>query len=404
MISNLYRQYCEKESLFDKEFIAILTGPFFNCIGWWIGSVIWSMNGYFNIYIVYRWDYCLIAKIHRWLSEFMFFVGILCASNVSGMGMISLAFIFSSGNIYMMKVHSYIEVHYDLFAINSQKTPYEEKGFYDFLYFLAVPTLVYEPNFPIIVPENRLHNIVLRSLLLLGSFLFSYLWITEKVIPIAVRLHRIPVVDGMIFSLIPMWISSMVIFFTLFELVCNILADITCYGDRTFYGDWWNSSTFEEFNRLWNKPVHQWLFRHVYLKLRSKGLNKFVGQSLTLLYSSIIHEFGLYLFFNKQKIRMIFFGMMMLQPVIFKFQNNLGMKGTLFGNYIFWLLIIMGISVTTTWYARLWAEIFEIEHVRLGWLKEEETVDPVEFRWLRPGNILGFWRVRNFNKHWLDIF
>lgn len=383
MISNLYRQYCEKETLFDKEFIRILTGPFFNCIGWWCLAIIWSINGYLNIYAVNRWKYGIIVNAHRWFTESIFIVGIFCASNLPSMGMISMAFVFASGNIYLMKVHSYMDVHYDLFALNSEETPYEEKCLADFLYFLAVPSLVYEPSFPTFVPENRMHNIIVRSVLLLGSLLFSYVWITEKVLPIAVRLHRMPVIDGMIYSLIPMWVSAMVIFFTLFELVCNILADITCYGDRSFYGDWWNSTTFEDFNRLWNKPVHQWLLRHVYFKVRSKGCNKFIGQSVTLLYSSLMHEFALYLFFSKQKIRVQFFTVMMVQPILFTCQNKAGMKGTLFGNYLFWLLIIMGISLTGTWYGRLWAEIYEKEHVRLGWLREEETLPPFEFSWFR---------------------
>lgn len=36
---------------------------------------------------------------------------------------------------------------------------------------------------------------------------------------------------------------------------------------RAFYDDWYNATSFAEFSRKWNKPVHEWLLRHVYLDL-----------------------------------------------------------------------------------------------------------------------------------------
>jgi sterol O-acyltransferase len=35
------------------------------------------------------------------------------------------------------------------------------------------------------------------------------------------------------------------------------------FADRNFYDDWWNSSSFDQFARKWNKPVHEFLLRHV---------------------------------------------------------------------------------------------------------------------------------------------
>ena len=32
--------------------------------------------------------------------------------------------------------------------------------------------------------------------------------------------------------------------------------DITSFADREFYQDWWNSTTWDQFSRKWNKPVH----------------------------------------------------------------------------------------------------------------------------------------------------
>lgn len=41
------------------------------------------------------------------------------------------------------------------------------------------------------------------------------------------------------------------------------LLQLTFFADREFYQDWWNSTTFDEFSRKWNVPVHSFLLRHV---------------------------------------------------------------------------------------------------------------------------------------------
>jgi len=38
-------------------------------------------------------------------------------------------------------------------------------------------------------------------------------------------------------------------------------AQVLRFGDRVFYKDWWNATTFEEYWRLWNLPVHYWMVR-----------------------------------------------------------------------------------------------------------------------------------------------
>ena len=53
----------------------------------------------------------------------------------------------------------------------------------------------------------------------------------------------------------------MAMFYTLFELWLNVLAELTRFGDREFYKGWWNSSTLSEYWRLWNMPVHKWMLR-----------------------------------------------------------------------------------------------------------------------------------------------
>jgi MBOAT, membrane-bound O-acyltransferase family len=41
--------------------------------------------------------------------------------------------------------------------------------------------------------------------------------------------------------------------------VLNVLAELTYFADRGFYADWWNSVSWDQFARDWNRPVHNFL-------------------------------------------------------------------------------------------------------------------------------------------------
>ncbi len=65
-------------------------------------------------------------------------------------------------------------------------------------------------------------------------------------------------------------------FYAYFHLALNISAEITCFGDRVFYKDWWNAHDIEEYWRLWNVPAHAWIARHVYFPCLRRGFPKVV--------------------------------------------------------------------------------------------------------------------------------
>ena len=70
--------------------------------------------------------------------------------------------------------------------------------------------------------------------------------------------------------LIFLWVVG---FGLVFENFLNFFAELTRFADREFYQDWWNSTNFEEFNRKWNRPVHLFLYQHVYVKSIKKGVS-----------------------------------------------------------------------------------------------------------------------------------
>lgn len=91
------------------------------------------------------------------------------------------------------------------------------------------------------------------------------------------------------------------------ECICNGFAELSRFSDRKFYEDWvsslfcifdiilfllqWNSTSWDEFARKWNRPVHTFLLRHVYEStITSYRLSKKSAMFVTFLLSAAVHE------------------------------------------------------------------------------------------------------------------
>ncbi len=44
----------------------------------------------------------------------------------------------------------------------------------------------------------------------------------------------------------PLLFCHIMIFYIMFELILNGIAEVLCFADRRFYDDWWNSTTWDE--------------------------------------------------------------------------------------------------------------------------------------------------------------
>ena len=78
------------------------------------------------------------------------------------------------------------------------------------------------------------------------------------------------------------------------------------FADRQFYDDWWNSTSWDEFSRKWNRPVHTFLLRHVYASsMSSYHLTRQGAMFVTFLLSAAAHE--LVMAIVTKKIRMYLF-------------------------------------------------------------------------------------------------
>ncbi|GFR48230.1 hypothetical protein Agub_g10091, partial [Astrephomene gubernaculifera] len=211
------------------------------------------------------------------------------------------------------------------------------------LYFLAVPTLTYQVNYP------RSRSIrgrwLLRrcfelaiSLTALAIIIGQYIQPTVNNSMGPLRQMDLPrVVERVLKLALPSTYAWLLLFYALFHLWLNVLAELTRFGDREFYKDWWNAATVGEYWKLWNMPVHRWLLRHVYFPAIRAGWPRFWSVVLTFFVSAVFHE--LVLGVPLHLVRLWAFGGIMFQvPLIMateKLRKRLNRDEL--GNYIFWI-------------------------------------------------------------------
>lgn len=141
--------------------------------------------------------------------------------------------------------------------------------------------------------------------------------------------------------MLPFLFAYLLVFYLVFDICCNAFAEITRFADRQFYQDWWNSTTFDEFARKWNIPVHDFLLRHVYLEsIKTYKMSKHSATFITFLASSLVHELYMALAFRTFS-PLLFLLQMTQLPLIYIGRHPI-FKGKRLGNCFFWLGMILG--------------------------------------------------------------
>ena len=99
---------------------------------------------------------------------------------------------------------------------------------------------------------------------------------------------------------LPVMMTYFVCFFIIFEVAPNIYAELSGLLDRQFYQDFWNSTNFDEYARKWNKLVHEFLYRHIYLEyLLNYKFTIFQASIFTFGFSTLFHEYCFLSVFRK---------------------------------------------------------------------------------------------------------
>ncbi|KAF2859488.1 acyl-CoA/sterol acyltransferase [Piedraia hortae CBS 480.64] len=231
----------------------------------------------------------------------------------------------------------------------------------NFLQFTCFPTLVYELTYPRSDSRNWLYILekllaVFGILILMNVISQNYIYplvartITMKSqnTPMEVRWREFPwIMSDMLF---PLLIEQLLTWYLIWECILNVLAELTRFADRGFYGDWWNSVTWDQYARDWNRPVHHFLLRHVYhLSISALRLSKRSATFVTFLLSALVHEMCMAILFGK--VRGYLLGLQLMQmPLVMLSRSRLFKGRDVLGNVMFWVGLFLGPSFLMSLY------------------------------------------------------
>lgn len=335
--------------LFKDLEILIIVFPLFN---------IWSYLA-FILQLLIKHNIIANSKIifilqHASQSGIFLFTTLFCIR--SNMCVTHMAFTVVQCMIHFFKMHSYTLVNRDyrrkyLKENNSTKNEnsIEEFGdypnnitFWNYNYFLRVPTFVYRANYPQ-TQSFRVFYFLQKSILAIFTLICCYHIYVDYLEPAIILLPDTNIIESIYHTFFPMFLLCFLMFYLIFDLILNAYAEITYFADREFYKDWWNSTDFEEFNRKWNKIVHEFLYQHVFLEFYNNyNLSINTSKIITFLFSAVLHEFSICVI-----LRLVYpflFVLMIFQLPVIYFTKKY-MKNTTFGNYFFWFSIILGVNL-----------------------------------------------------------
>ncbi|EIW67053.1 hypothetical protein TREMEDRAFT_34263 [Tremella mesenterica DSM 1558] len=207
-----------------------------------------------------------------------------------------------------------------------------------FFEYIFTPTLVYQLEYP---RTNTIRPLVVLEKIIatFGTFSLIYTITEHYIIPFTPKPG-----DSLFKSYVNLALPMIInyLFSIIFECVCTGFAELSYFADREFYQDWWNSTTWDQFSRKWNKPVHTFLLRHVYAStMDSLSLSKTSATFVTFLLSALCHE--LVMAVVTKKIRPYLFLMQMAQlPMIALGRVGWVKRSKTIGNIVFWLGLMSG--------------------------------------------------------------
>ncbi|ORY49357.1 hypothetical protein BCR33DRAFT_695210 [Rhizoclosmatium globosum] len=222
---------------------------------------------------------------------------------------------------------------------------------FNFIDYMAIPCLVYEIEYPR-TTTFRPFYFLMKVAGTLGTFFLLVFIVQHQIIPVLEISTEINFVTSIMRLIGPFMLCFLLVFFIIFEFICNAFAELTFFADREFYEDWWNSTTFDEYARRWNKPVHEFLLRHVYLEnITTNKIPRYYSSLLTFFISSLFHE--LVMAMTGKRLRPWLFLLQMFQiPLIWMASLPFIKSNRTLGNVIFWGGMFLGPPLLGACYAR----------------------------------------------------
>ncbi|XP_057698062.1 sterol O-acyltransferase 1 [Corythoichthys intestinalis] len=341
------------------------------------------------------------ANRHRWLSSF-FFGSVYVLYQALGLGFLptyvavvnslppASSFIIILEQVrLMMKVHSFIRENVPrILAWTKDKSspgPVVPR-ISQYLYFFFAPTLIYRDEYP----RNqtiRWGYVATKLLQVLGCLFYAYYVFVRLCIP-QFRSIRLQFFDlramvlGVFNSILPGVLVLFLGFFAFLHCWLNAFAEMLRFGDRMFYNDWWNSTSFANYYRTWNVVVHDWLFHYVYRDFLWISQKRFRTAAMLFVFtvSAVVHEYILAICFGF--FYPVLFCLFMCFGMMFNFILHDQRKGPIW-NIIMWTSLFLGHGViiclySQEWYAQRYCPIKEPSFLELlqprSWTCEKSAI------------------------------
>nr|XP_056700587.1 sterol O-acyltransferase 1-like [Euleptes europaea] len=226
-----------------------------------------------------------------------------------------------------------------------------------YLYFLFAPTLIYRDEYPR-TPTRRWSYVASMFAQVLGSLFYAYYVFMRLCIPIYRNYNQEPFNSrGLVLcifnSILPGMLMLFLVFFSFLHCWLNAFAEMLRFGDRMFYKDWWNSTSYANYYRTWNVVVHDWLYYYAYRDFRWFFGKKFKSAAMLFVFavSAAVHEYILAVclgFFYP-----VMFCLFMCFGMLFNFIINDQRKGSIW-NVIMWTSLFLGHGILLCLYSQEW--------------------------------------------------
>lgn len=231
----------------------------------------------------------------------------------------------------------------------------------DFFDYTMYPTVVYELSFArnpnvrwgflfekcmaifgviflmLFVAEHQIYQLVVKA---------EVLRLTHMTFKERCKQYTVMLVD----MIPPFMLEYLLVFYLIWDAILNAIGELSRYADRDFYGAWWSCVDWSEFSRLWNKPVHRFLLRHVYhSSISAFSFNKMQATLTTFIISSVIHELVMYIIFGRLRGYLLLFQMAQI-PLVMLGRTPFMRDRKVLGNVICWFGFVSGPAIICTLY------------------------------------------------------
>jgi sterol O-acyltransferase len=132
--------------------------------------------------------------------------------------------------------------------------------------YILCPTLCYEIEYPR-AERTQWMELLWKTLAVFGCIFLLTVVSEEFIVPVldeaALRLQDVSsmtdmgliMLESISLMLFPFMVTFLLVFLVIFEYLLGAFAEITCFADRHFYSDWWNSCDWYVMCSLINASV-----------------------------------------------------------------------------------------------------------------------------------------------------